>query len=129
MKLLYFTLFMLLSLASDATDPIDKVAELIGKGNVHELSKLFAPTVEFTLMDNVNTYSKAQAEIILDKFFIHNKPVSSKMLHKVGADATYHYGVVIINTTTGPYRAAFTLKNIDGNMQLIELRLGIEKVK
>jgi hypothetical protein len=129
MKLLYLFVFTVLSFNSTPVDPIDKFAELIGKGNVHELAKLFAPTIELTLMDNANTYSKAQAEIILTQFFNQNKPVSSKMLHKVNSNSNFIFGVVIINTDKGPFRASFTLKQMDGNMQLIELRLESEKVK
>ena len=129
MKLLYTSFFLLLYSICVPPDPIDKVAELIGKGNIHEIAKIFAPDLELTLMDDVNTYSKAQAELILEKFFAQNKPNSCKMLHKVNSSTTFRFGVVIINTDKGPYRAAFTLKEVDGNMQLIELRIESEKVK
>lgn len=128
MKLLYLFVFTLL-FNSTPVDPIDKFAELVGKGNVHELAKLFAPTIELTLMDNTNTYSKAQAEIILTQFFSQNKPISSKMMHKVNSNSNFLFGVAIINTDKGPFRASYTLKQIDGNMQLIELRMESEKVK
>jgi hypothetical protein len=129
MKLLYLPLLILSLFVVIPTDPIDKVAELIGKGNIHEIAKLFAPDVELTLMDDVNTYSKAQTELILEKFFAQNKPTSYKILHKVNSSANYRFGVVIITTDKGTYRAAFTLKGADANTQLIELRIESEKVK
>jgi len=129
MKLLYLPLLILSLFAATPADPIDKVAELIGKGNIHEIAKLFAPDVELTLMDDVNTYSKAQTELILEKFFAQNKPISYKMLHKVNSSANYRFGVVIITTDKGTYRAAFTLKGTDANTQLIELRIETEKVR
>lgn len=128
MKLLYLFIFTILS-NNLVNDPIDKFAELIGKGNVYELAKFFAPTIELTLTDEVNTYSKAQAEIILDKFFAQNKPISSKILHNINSSANFRFGVVIINTDKGPYRAAYTLKDVGGSFQLIELRIEPEKVK
>jgi hypothetical protein len=51
------------------------------------------------------------------------------MLHKVNSSSSYRLGVVIINTDKGVYRAAFTLKDTNGNLQLIELRVESEKVK
>ncbi|MDB5009268.1 MAG: hypothetical protein JWR67_398 [Mucilaginibacter sp.] len=130
MKLLYLSLFTLLTLINPSVaDPIDKVGELIGRGNVHELAKLFAPDIQLSLLDDANTYSKAQAELILEKFFAENKPISCKMLHKVNSSSSYRLGVVIINTDKGVYRAAFTLKDTNGNLQLIELRVESEKVK
>jgi Na+-transporting NADH:ubiquinone oxidoreductase subunit NqrC len=130
MKLLYLSLFTFLSFTSATSlDPIDKIAALIGKGDTHEIANFFAPNIELTLMDEANTYSKAQAEQILDKFFAQNKPVSCKMLHKVNSSASYRFGVVIINTDKDTYRVAFTLKGADNNIQLIELRIESEKVK
>jgi len=129
MKLLYLTFFTLLSMGPVTVDPITQFAELLGKGNSHEMARFFAPTIELTLLDDANTYSKAQAEIILDKFFTLNKPNSCKMLHKINSNVNFSFGVVIISTDKGPYRAAFTLKDNDGALQLIELRIETEKVK
>lgn len=129
MKLLYLFLFTLSFVNTTYADPIDKIAALIGKGDIHEVANFFAPNIELTLMDEANTYSKAQAEVILDKFFAQNKPASCKILHKVNSSASYRLGVVIINTDKDTYRIAFTLKGTDNNVQLIELRVESEKVK
>ena len=110
-------------------DPIDNVANLIKQGNTKELSKLFAATVEITVMDDENSYSQTQATVILDKFLSANKPKSIKLLHKVNSSASYHFGVYILTTDKGLYRVAFTLKDIDHKMSLIELRIEDEKVK
>ncbi|HEY0246401.1 MAG TPA: DUF4783 domain-containing protein [Mucilaginibacter sp.] len=130
MRLLYLSLFTLLHLFNaPAADPIDKIAELIGKGNVPEIAKLFAPNLELTMLDDPNTYTKAQARAVLEKFFAQNKPNSSKILHKINSSSSYNFCVVIINTDKGTYRAAFTLKDAGGTMQLIELSIESEKVK
>jgi hypothetical protein len=112
-----------------ATDPIDKVAELIRQGNTRELSKLFAANVEVTLLNEENIYSKVQAGLIIDKFFTQNKPLSVKMLHKVNSNPNYQFGVLIVNTQKGPFRIAYTLKEAEGGPALIELRIETEKVK
>jgi len=108
-------------------DPIDNIANLIRLGNAHELSKFFAPSVEITIMDQEDVYSKVQAELILDKFFSQNKPRSVKMLHKVNSNPNYRFGVLILISDKGTYRIAYTLKEADKNLMLIELR--IEKGK
>ena len=71
MKHTYLPLLIVLLLlpAIAVTDPIDKVADLIKQGNIHELSKMFAENVEITIRDEENIYSKTQAELILNKFF------------------------------------------------------------
>lgn len=130
MKLLYLPLLALLTLLpTPLTDTIDKVSELIAKGNTLELAKLFAPNVDISIADQENSYTRDQAAMVLQKFFAQNAPRSSKMLHKVNSSANYSFGVVILNTNNGPFRIAFTLKEVSGIMQLIELRIEAEKVK
>ncbi|AYL97012.1 DUF4783 domain-containing protein [Mucilaginibacter celer] len=127
MKLSYLPsviLLLLLPLASMA-DGIDNVANLLKAGNTKELSKLFAPSIEITIMDSENTYSQTQAAVILDKFLAKNKPKSIKSLHKVNSGGNYHFGVYLLNTDTGEFRVAITLKD----NSVVELKIEDEKVK
>jgi hypothetical protein len=131
MKLIYLPSLILLFLLPGfaPADPIDNVANLLKQGNTKELAKLFAPSIEISLMDDENIYSQAQATLILDKFFSRNKPKSIKLLHKVNSSANYRFGVFILTTDSGLYRVAFTLKGSDEKMNIIELRIENEKVK
>jgi hypothetical protein len=107
--------------------PIDKIAELIKQGNVHELAKFFADNVDMAVLDNTNIYSKTQAEIILEKFFKENKPLSVKILHRVSSNSNYNFAVLILNTDKGQYRVSFTLKEAAKEMVIIDLRIETEK--
>jgi len=131
MKKLYLSFFIIFitfrSFAPD--DPINKVAGIIRQGNMHELSALMAESVEIAIPGNENTYSKAKAEAILTNFFNQNRPVSVKVLHKINSNANYQFGVLLTNTGRGVYRIAITMKEINGVLQLIELRIEPEKVK
>ena len=131
MKLFYNPVLILLYLLPgvQTADPINSVADLIKQGNIHELSKLFAPNVEVTLMEDDNVYSKAQAELILGKFFNQNKPKAVKILHKINSNPNYKFGVLIVNTGKDTFRVAFTLKETEGSLMLIEVRIETEKVK
>jgi hypothetical protein len=131
MKLPYLLLLSVICLVPVVSfaDPIDKIADLIRQGNIHELSQFFAPGIEITIVDDENVYSKVQAELVLDKFFNQNKPKAVKMLHKVNSNPNYWFGVLIINTDKGVFRMAYTLKQTDGNMLLIEIRIEPEKVR
>jgi Domain of unknown function (DUF4783) len=120
-----FILFILP--AAPGADPIDKVADLIRKGNIQGLSKLFAADVEITFPENENIYSKAQATMILDRFFSQNKPRAVRMLHKVNSNPNYSFGVLIVDTDNGPYRIAYTLKESDGQSMIIDFRIEVEK--
>ncbi|HEY8783669.1 MAG TPA: DUF4783 domain-containing protein [Mucilaginibacter sp.] len=110
-------------------DPIDEVAQLIRQGNIHELSKMFSPNIEITILDEENVYSKAQAELILDKFFSQNKPRAVKILHKISSNPNYRFAVLIVNTDKGPYRVAYTLKATGGNLMMTDIQIDREMVK
>ena len=128
MKLVYLSLLMLLQVFSQpAADTIDRVSDLISKGNTHEIAKLFADNVDMGIMADIDTYPKAQAEQMLQKFFTQNKPISGKVLHKVTSSAAYNLGVVSLNTSNGVFRVSFTLKDNKGVMQLVEVRVEGEK--
>lgn len=130
MKKIYLPLlFMLLLVIVPAADPTDTVATLIGQGNTHELAKYFAQSVEVTIVDAENVYTKTQAELVLDKFFSQNKPQGAKILHKVTSNPNYRFAVLILTTDKGTYRVAYTMKETDGRLALIELRIETEKVK
>ena len=124
MKLLYLPLLILLSLF----DPIDNIAQLIGKGNVHELARYFPAEVEIGLPGtDEDTYTKTAAQSMLEKFFAQNKPLSEKILHKINNGSSFQYGVVILSTAKGPYRVSFNLKNDNGKIQLVKLIIEAEK--
>ncbi len=132
MKLLYLSSFIFLLLVSTkaSADAIDNVANLIKQGNAKEIAKLFAPNVDITLMDDENTYPREKAATILEDFFAKNKPQSIKLLHKVNSSSSITLGVYILTTTDKKeYRIAFTLKNINGSMSIVEFRIEDEKVK
>ncbi|HZY36248.1 MAG TPA: DUF4783 domain-containing protein [Mucilaginibacter sp.] len=131
MKRLYLSLFVIFIVGRGfaADDPIYKVANLIMKGNMHELSALMADNVQISMPGTDNTYPKAQAEALLNKFFSQNKPISVKVLHKIVSNANYGFGVLLMNTGQRVYRIALTLNEIDGSLRLIELRIETGKTK
>ena len=129
MKLKYFplvTLLFLLPLAVKADD-IEKIADLLKQGNAHDLAKMFSSNVDMNILDETNVYSKAQSEMILDKFFKENKPHTVKLLHRVSSNPNYNFGVVILGTEKGRFRISYTLREINKVMVVIELRIETEK--
>ena len=129
MKLRYSPLLVLLFMlpAVCQAGPIDKIAELIKQGNVHELARFFAANVDIAILDDTNVYSKTQSELILEKFFKENKPLSVKILHRINSNPNYNFGVLILNTDKAKYRVSFTLKEEANAMVIIELRIETEK--
>ena len=120
------TLLFLLPMVATA-DTIEKISELIKQGNAHEIAKFFATSVDISILDETNVYSKAQSEMILDKFFKENKPHSVKLLHRINSNPNYNFGVLILTTDKGKFRVSYTLKEVNKVMAVIELRIETEK--
>jgi len=130
MKLLYLPLLALLLFPVSPTDSVDTVAQLLGKGAVHEIAKLFPTEVEIGLPGTEqDMHTKAAAESLLTKFFAQNKPLSVKILHKINSGGNFPYGVVILATAKGSYRVSFNLKSENGSVLLTKLLIEPEKVK
>jgi hypothetical protein len=131
MKPKYLLLFLLMfgALPAVHADPIDGVVWLIKQGNITRLSQLFESTIEVTLNNQEDTYSKAQATAILTKFFNAHKPVKVTLLHKVNTNQKFLFGVAIMDSTNGKYRIAYTFNEIGGSMKIIEMRIETEKTK
>lgn len=131
MKLAYLPFFALITLFyNNPPDVIDKVADQLAKGSVHELAKLFAAEVELVLPGTEdNTYKKAEAEVMLAKFFNQNKPVSVKVLHRINTAAGYQFGVVELGTNKGIFRVSANFKNENGSLLLVKLMIEPERVR
>ena len=124
MKILYAFLVLVLATAFQAAgDDIDRAAQLIGAGNITELSKDFALVVDVTIMDNESESSAAMTKNMLNDFFDKHQPRSMRILHRITSSPKFHYGVVLVTTDDGTFRIAFSLKNNNGHYQLTEIRI------
>ncbi len=108
----------------------DLIAELSSQfrqGNAKEISKYFSPTVNLSIINDSNVYSKVQAEIILESFFKTNSPTGSKIVHRLDSNPNYQYAVIELNTIKGYFRVSYSIKIIDNQAQIVEIR--IEKAR
>jgi hypothetical protein len=76
--------------------------------------------VEINIGGRSNSYSKAQAEIILKDFFAKNQVKSFELVHQ-GGD-TSRFGIGNMTTGSGTFRVSFFLQKKAGSMVLNELR-------
>ena len=123
--LLLILFFAVMPLAK--ADPIDGVVWLIKQNNIHRLAALFDSPIEITINGQVETYSRAQAEVALTKFFNEHKPVKVSLLHKVNSNQKFLFGVAILKSEHGTFRIAYTFNQIGGAMKIIEMRIEPEK--
>lgn len=127
MKSIIFTLFFVFLLggvqATDETLPDiqdvgDDIAAAIRAGNASRLGDLFSSTVNLSVPGNDGSFSKAQAEIIMNDFF-KKYPPSSFSVTNQGSSAggsLYTVGTYVSGKST--FRTYYLIKNFGSSFQL-----------
>jgi len=100
---------------------IDDVVVAMRSGNVSLLSKFFDSSVEVSMPDKSNSYSKSQAEMVLKDFFSTNGVKGFDIIHK-GENAGSEYCIGTLQTGNGIYRTTIFMKQRNGAQVLQELR-------
>ncbi|MFN3530618.1 MAG: DUF4783 domain-containing protein [Bacteroidia bacterium] len=107
------------------TDIVDEIAEMIRDAKVKELSALFDMTVELTIQERENAYSKAQAEIILKTFFSKHPPKSFKVMHRGASERGGRYLIGLMESENGSsFRTSVVI--IEKNDQYVIQQLRFE---
>ena len=114
------TMLMMSSFAQPAT--IDDVIGALRSGDADGLSRYFDDNVELTLPVKSDSYSKAQAQVILKDFFGNNSVKGFELKHK-GDSPGGHYCIGTLQTKSGNFRASVFMK-AKGNKEVVkEIRL------
>ena len=125
MKHLLSTLLLgsILMLSSFTTDQngIDEVINALRSGNSAQLSGLFGVNVEVTLPDKSDSYSRAQAQLIVKDFFTNNGVKGFDLKHK-GDSPSGHFCIGTLQTNAGNFRTNVFMKIKNGKEEVKEIR-------
>lgn len=100
---------------------IDDVIGALRSGNSSELSKFFDDNVELTMPDKSDSYSKAQAQLIVKDFFSNNGVKGFDLKHK-GDSPGGHFCIGTLQTGAGNFRTNVFLKSKGGKEVVKEIR-------
>ena len=119
----FFTLFSVLVIVSSFSmyAGIDEIINALKTGNANEIALYFDNTVEITLPDKSNSYSKSQAEVVLRDFFNNNPVKRFDILHK-GENAGSQYCIGTLVTKNASYRTTVFMKQKGKRQTLQEIR-------
>jgi Domain of unknown function (DUF4783) len=121
MKRLFIPLLAVSAVLSSFTfqsNSIDEVIGAIRSGNSSELSKYFDDNVELTLPDKSDSYSKAQAQLIVKDFFGNNGVKGFDLKHK-GDSPGGHFCIGTLQTNAGNFRTNVFMKT-KGNKEVVK---------
>ena len=97
---------------------IDDVVNAVRSGNASQVARFFDNTVEITIPDKSNSYSKSQAELVLKDFFSNNPVKGFEIIHK-GENAGSQYCIGTLSTKNGSFRTTIFMKQ-KGDKQLLQ---------
>jgi hypothetical protein len=100
---------------------IEDVVTALKTGNAAQISKYFDNTVDITLPEKSNSYSKSQAEVILRDFFSNNPIKDFQVIHK-GDNAGSQYCIGNLITRNNTYRTTIFMKQKGDKQFLQEIR-------
>ena len=113
------TSFSLLAQDAEKTE----IAKAIQAGNSQAIGNYFAQSVDLTLNDLEDVYSKDQAVVILKKFFEENQPESFEVKHQGKSKLEDHFYIGDLKTNQQTYRLTFFLKKEGDSFKLKQLRI------
>ena len=116
---LAFSFIALMSFAQPGT--IDGVISALKSGNAGEFAGYFDSNVQLNLPDKSDTYSKAQAQLIVKDFFSNNKVKGFEVKHK-GEQNGGEYCIGTLTTSQGSFRTTVFAKNKGGKQLVNEVR-------
>lgn len=126
-KLILLSAFALVANLLSAQDIAVDVGNAIKSGNAKQLASYFHPTVDLTVKQNEATYSKSQAEQVLQGFFSSNKPTSYKSNHTGSSSDGSRYVIGKMETAGGSFRVYILFKNISGKELVQILRFEVSE--
>ncbi|MES1214234.1 MAG: DUF4783 domain-containing protein [Bacteroidota bacterium] len=121
MKTLFTSFLVVLLIAFSSftqSGNIDAIISALRSGNATELSDYFDDNIELTLPDKANSYSKAQAVVILKDFFSNNGIKNFELKHK-GNNGGAQFCIGTLQTKSGNFRTTVFMK-IKNNKDVVK---------
>ena len=121
MKKFLLSLVITAFLSSFLSIPFTEIANALKSGNAKEVAKYFDNTIEITLPEKSNSYSKSQAELVLRDFFNTNGVKNFEIIHK-SENAGSQYCIGNLTTNNGIFRTTIYMKQKGEKQVIQELR-------
>ena len=116
-------LFLLIAASTKGLDVYDEIANAIRSGDSKQIASFFSSSIDLTIMNREDVYSKAQAELIVKDFLVKNVPKSFSILHKGSSKEGTLYAIGNLATMNGKtFRTSFFVKMSGGKYLIQELR-------
>ncbi|GCC51193.1 DUF4783 domain-containing protein [Chryseotalea sanaruensis] len=107
-------------------DIVNDVKETIKAGSAKELVRFLNQNVDIELNGKKETYSKAQAEVILRDFFKSNVPSDFTILHKGQSKSGQPFAIGQYKSGVASYRVFMKIKTMEDQQLIHEISFSKE---
>lgn len=117
--------FFAFTLSGDALAQVsnDRITHAIQSSKAQELSKYFNNSIDLTIPGSEGTYSKVQAEQIINSFFSKFPLSSYTMNHKGVSNDGSMYAIGTYKSGNKTFRTYYLTKSIDGSLLIHQLKI------
>ena len=116
-------LFLLFIGSVSAQDIYNEISSAMQAANAKQIAVYFNTSVELTILNQEDVYSKAQAELLLKDFFTKNPPKTFAFVHKGSSKEGTLFAVGNLVTANGKtFRTSLVIKTDQGKNVIQQLR-------
>lgn len=126
MRKLFTGICLMLTLIVAATPISTSLSAAFKTGNSEEIASHFGSSVDLSTPTNDGVYSKVQAQLILKKFFLKNKPSDFSVLHNGNSKNNSFYSIGNLTTSSGNFRTYILYKEFNKKATILELKIEAE---
>jgi hypothetical protein len=105
----------------------EHIATAIRMGNHKELARYFDAKVDMAVLNKENSYSKAQAELIIKEFFEKNRVSAYQVIHRGKSRDGAQYTIGSLTTSSGTYRTYVLTKGEAEKNRIQQLRFEVSE--
>lgn len=114
---------LVISTAGLALDIFGEIANAIRSGEAKAITRYCGSTINLTIINQEDQYSKAQAEQVLRDFFLKNTPRSFNIIHKGVSKEGAKFAIGTMNSAQGgSFRVYFYVRMTTAGESLQEIR-------
>ncbi len=102
-------------------DVINQVKETIKAGSAKELSNYLNQTIDVTIDNTVQTYSKAQAEFVFRDFFKQHPATEFSIIHQGSSKGGQPFAIGQYKSGSDTYRVFMKIKTVSSSQLVHEI--------
>lgn len=125
MRFIFLTVFAVGALLSTKSfaqaDVINQVKETIKAGSAKELSNYLNQTIDVTIDNSVQTYSKAQAEFVFRDFFKQHPANEFAIIHQGSSKGGQPFAIGQYKSGSDTYRVFMKIKTVNSKQLVHEI--------